>query len=185
MSANDIITGIIEFILHRATKYELELVGEAIRKRMERESSLGLGQVDVQDAARSMAEGIEKQMGLGGEAVHQMSRRLVADMIRKEQPDISEGDLNKLLDQWVPGRGAKKPGGIPTDMLLAMITQFAAYSRGEMSEDEKRQFPAGWQEKYWNAFPSDIQKLLKDYIHGRIGKNEFWRGVRDHLAISK
>ena len=36
---------------------------------MERESTLGLGQVDVNQMARTMAQDIEKQMGIGGDAV--------------------------------------------------------------------------------------------------------------------
>ena len=187
MGINSTVTEILEYILNHATKYELELVGEALRKRMERESTLGPGQVDVQHMARSMAEGIENQMGLGAGNVHQMSRRLVADMIRKEKPDISETELQQLIDRFVPGKGSERAntGGIPKDMLLAMITQFLAYSTGEMSEDDKKQFPAGWYNKYWEAFPTDIQTLVRDFIHGTIGKNQFWKGVRESPAMMK
>jgi hypothetical protein len=184
MGLNDRMTDILDYILHHATKFELELVGEALRKRMGRESTLGMGQIDVHQMARSMAEGIEKQMGIGGEAVHQASKRLVADMIRNEKPGISESDLNSLLDRWVPGKGAGA-SGVPRDMLLAMISQFVSYSLGEMSEDEKKGFPAGWHKKYWGAFPSDIQGLIRDYIHGRIGKNQFWKGIRESPAMQK
>lgn len=178
------ITGVIEFILQHATKQELEFVGEALRRRMERESSLGLGQVDVNRMAREMAQGIEKKMGLGAETVGPMSRRLVADMIRMEQPGISEADLQKLLDQFVPGSAPRKQRSeaLPREMVLSMITQFAAYCTGEMSEYEKAQFPEGWYRKYWEAFAPEIQKLLKEYIHGRIGKIDFWRGVREYMA---
>lgn len=187
MGINSTVTEILEYILNRATKYELELVGEALRKRMEREPALGPGQVDVQHMARSMAEGIEKKMGLGAGNVHRMSRRLAADMIRKEKPDISETELQQLLDRFVPGKGAESAntGGIPKDMLLAMITQFLSYSTGEMSEDDKKQFPAGWYNKYWEAFPADIQNLVRDYIHGKIGKNQFWKGIRESPSMMK
>jgi hypothetical protein len=178
------ITGVIEFILQHATKQELQFVGEALRRRMERESTLGLGQVDVNRMAREMAQGLEKKMGLGEDMIGPMSRRLVADMIRIEQPGISEADLQKLLDQWVPGSAQRKQRkeALPREMVLAMITQFAAYSTGEMSEQEKAQFPDGWYNKYWDAFSPDIQKLLREYIHGRIGKNDFWKGVRECMG---
>src|SRR5512137_1169583 len=87
MSSSQKIAEILEYILRHATRHELELVGEALRKRMERESTLGMGQIDVNQMARTMAEDIEKQMGIGGDAVHQASKRLVADMIRNEKPD--------------------------------------------------------------------------------------------------
>ena len=189
MSAD--ITGVIEFILQHATKQELQFVGEALRRRMERESTLGMGQVDVNRMAREMAGNIEKQMGLGADTIGPMSRRLVADMIRIEQPGLSEGEIQRLVDQFVPGSaGRKKPAaggssGIPNDMLLAMITQFAAFGRGEMGEEEKRQFPEGWYNKYWDAFPPEVQKLLKEYIHNRIGKNDFWRGIREYMGGMK
>jgi len=187
MSAD--IAAVIEFIMQHATKQELQFVGEALRRRLERESSLGLGQIDVNRLAREMAQNLESRMGLGADSVSAMSRRLVADMIRMEQPDISEADLQRLLDQWVPGgaaRTGRKPAdGIPREMVLSMITQFAAFGRGEMSEQEKAQFPQGWYEKYWNAFAPEVQRLLKEYIHDRIGKNDFWRGIREYMGGMK
>lgn len=183
--SNNTITEILEFILRRATRYELDLVSEALRKRKERDSTLGMGQIDVNQMARTMAEDIEKQMGLGGDAVHEMSRRLVADMVRMEKPEIPERELEALLNQWVPGRSGKKTGEIPREMLLAMITQFVSYSLGEISEEEKKQFPKGWHKKYWEAFPSDIQVLIRDYILGKIGKSQFWKGIRESPAMSK
>jgi hypothetical protein len=185
MDLSEKMSDIIHYILNQATRSELELVGEALRRRMERESTIGMGQIDVNHLARTMAEGIEKQMGIGGDAVHQTSRRLVADMIRKEQPDISERDLQKLVDQFVPGGRAAGASGVPRDMLLAMITQFLSYSLGEMSEADKKQYPDGWYKKYWAAFPPDIQKLLREYINGRIGKNQFWNGVKDSPSMLK
>ena len=179
------ITDILEYILRNATRHELELIGEALRKRMERESTLGMGQIDVNQMARTMAENIEKQMGIGGERVHEMARRMVADMVRREKPEIPERELQALLDQWVPGRSGKKAGEIPRDMLLAMITQFIAYSVGEMTEEDKKQFPRGWHKKYWEAFPQDIQVLIRDFILGKIGKNQFWKGIRESPAMQK
>jgi hypothetical protein len=185
MAEHSTITEILEYILSRASSYELELIGAALRKRLERGSGPGARLVDVQNMARSMADSIKKQMNIGAGNVHQMSRRLVADMIRKEKPDIGEAELQKLVDMFVPDRGSRNAnaGGIPKDMLLAMITQFLAYSTGEMSEGEKKQFPAGWYNRYWDAFPADIQNLLRDYIHGRIGKDQFWKGIRESPAM--
>jgi hypothetical protein len=179
------ITEILEYILRHATHHELELVGEALRKRMERESALGMGRIDVNQMARDMAKDIGRRMGMNGDAVHDMSKRLVADMIRMEKPDIPERELQALLDQWVPGAGGKKQGGIPRDMLLAMITQFVAYSLGEISEEEKKQYPKDWHKKYWEAFPQEIQLLIRDYILGKIGKNQFWKGIRESPVMSK
>jgi uncharacterized protein with HEPN domain len=187
MSISEKMTEILEFILNRATKYELELVGEALRKRMERESTLGTGQVDVRQMARSMAEGIEKQMGVDGDGIHEMTKRLVADMIRKEKPEISEAEVHKLVNHFVPGGKPREApaAAVPRDMLLAMITQFVSYGTGGMSENEKKEFPDGWYEKYWNAFPSDIQNLVREYIHGRIGKDRFWKGIGESPAMKK
>lgn len=185
MSCGPKITEILEYILRHATRHELELVGEALRKRMERESTLGLGQIDVNQMARTIAEDIEKQMGIGGDQVHEMSRRLVADMIRREKPEIPERELQALLNQWVPGKNSRKAGEMPREMLLAMIIQFVSYSTGEMGEEEKKQFPGGWHKKYWEAFPPEIQVLIRDYIMGKIGKNQFWKGIRESPAMQK
>ncbi len=179
------IAEILDFIMNRATKRELEMVGEALRRRGERDTSLGPGLVDVNRMARSMAEGIEKQMGLGSRNVHRMTRRLAADMILKEKPDISDAELERLLDLWVPDGGGTAPPSVPKEMLLTMIAQFTAYGTGEMGAEEKRDFPRGWHEKYWKAFTPGIQKLVREHIHGRMGKEEFWRRIRQELSGMK
>jgi hypothetical protein len=114
-----------------------------------------------------------------------MSRRLVSEMIVNETPGISEKELKTLLDQWLPGKEAGQATSLPKEMLLAMITQFISYSSGEMGEQEKKLFPEGWAEKYWNAFQPEIQKLVKDHLTDKIGKNEFWRGIREYLTGMK
>ena len=183
MSIHSKVTEMIEFILNGATKYELELLGEALKKRSEREQ--GLGQLDFQYMARSMAEGFQKKMGLDSDTINQMSRRLVTEMIRTETPEISEKEIKVLLDKWVPGKDARKGSGIPKEMQLAMITQFVSYSSGEMSEQEKKMFPEGWAEKYWEAFQPEVQRLIKDHLTDKIGKNEFWGGIRKILTEKK
>ena len=82
--------------------------------------------------------------------------------------------------------GARQRGGeeenrgwIPREMLLAMITQFVAYGMGEMSEEDKKQFPEGWHKKYWECLPPGYPGSYQDYIHGKIGKNQFWKGIRE------
>ena len=139
------ITGVLEFILQHATKQELQFVGEALRRRLERESALGMGQIDVNRMARDMAGQVEKQMGLGADTIGPMSRRLVADMIRIEQPGLSEAEIQRLVDRFVPGSTGRKqqPGALPREMVLAMITQFVSFSTGEMSEQEKGPVPRG------------------------------------------
>jgi hypothetical protein len=177
------VTEMIEFILNRATRYELDLIAEALRRRMERESSLG--QLDFQYMARTMAEDLSKQMGIDSGNIHRMSRRLVADMVRDKIPNISEEELAALLDQWIPGKKAARSSEIPREMLLAMITQFISYSTGEMSEEDKKKFPEGWAGKYWDAFSPDIQRLVKSYLTEKISKDEFWKGIGACLSAMK
>lgn len=183
MSIHSKVTEMIEFILNHATRYELEILSEALKKRMVRET--GLGRLDIQYMSRTMAEGFNKQMGMDPEHIHDMSRRLVSEMIQNETPGISEKELKTLLDQWLPGKEAGQATSLPKEMLLAMITQFVSYSSGEMSEQEKKLFPEGWAEKYWNAFQPEIQKLVKDHLTDKIGRNEFWRGIREYLTAMK
>ncbi len=183
MSIHSKVAEMIEFILNHATRYELDILGEAFKKRMERER--GLGKLDFQHMARTMAEGLTKQMGMDTNNIHEMSRRLVSDMILKETPEISERELKVLLDQWLPGKTGGKGAGLPKEMLLAMITQFINYSSGKMSAEEKKQFPRGWTEKYWNAFDPDVQRLIKGHLTDKIGQNEFWRGIREYLNALK
>lgn len=182
MTMHKNINDILEFILHKASRYDLELMEAALKKRFERES--GMGQLDIKQMARTMTESINKQMGVGEGQMHQMSRRLVEDMIRKEKPGLSQGEINKIVDHLVPGSGERSAtkSSVPREMLLSMITQFVSFSTGEMNEEEKRQFPQGWHKKYWDAFPVDVQKGIKEYVSGTIGKNEFWKRIREIFA---
>ena len=183
MSIHSKVTEMIEFILRNATRYELDILGEALKKRMERETSLG--SLDFNYMARTMAEGLTKQMGMDTNNIHEMSRRIVSDMILNETPGISEKELKVLLDQWLPGKESKKATGLPKEMLLTMITHFVSYSAGKMSAEQKKQFPEGWAEKYWNAFDPEVQKLIKDHLTDKIGQNEFWGGIREYLNAMK
>jgi hypothetical protein len=65
-----------------------------------------------------------------------------------------------------------------------MIEQFVSFSLGRMEEEEDnalRREMGPWPDKYWNAFPSVIRLLIKDFLKGEIDETGF--NTRMGLAL--
>ena len=178
MAGNDEIRNIINDFLNNASPEELLEFKSLLEKRGDRRSVLG--GINLQGIADNLASDLQKRMGLTTEKVSQLARNIVRDMILQYDPHIPEGDLQMLLDHWTPDRGhARKK--LPADMMVTMISQFVAFGRGELSEEDLKEYPDGWYEKYWANFPVDLQKLIRAYIKDEIGKEKFWNAVEAFL----
>jgi hypothetical protein len=176
---------ILDFILNRSTYGDLEVIQEAIRRRT-RDIRAGIAGIDVREIARHTAESIQKQIGSADEVTH-MIRRFVRELITQQQPDISEEQLESLLDRCLPAPEGndiestgndEKSGSIeerfPPDMIQSMLVQFIDYSLGRMDEDEKKNLAPDWQMRYWNTFSSGLKKLLSNLLKGKISEGSFW-----------
>ena len=127
-------------------------------------------------------------------------------MIKTEAPELRDVQVDQLLNEWVPDPRMPKPGGhrrdapddsgssagrqaegaLPSDVLLTMVRQFAAYSTGELTAEEEAELSIevpDWQNRYWELFSSVIRKLISMYAKGTISDRDFWSGVYDELGI--
>ncbi len=93
---------VLDFILNEAGSGELRAVAEALKRRNAGSASGGLN-------PRSMAEGMAKKMStrLGASLdIPEISRNIVTDLIRQKEPQISDSEIQVLLNRWLPRAGA-------------------------------------------------------------------------------
>ena len=193
MSSEEPLYSVIEFILNRASSEELEVIAEAVKRRQS--PGKGLGGISPRGMAENVAEKVKQQLG-GMLDVHAISRQIVTDLIRQKEPNISDRELEVLLDNWLPGaagRQATQPaeaaeqGPGPTlqqmapDVLVTMINQYVSARQGTLPKEEQDKLPKNWQSRYWESFPDKIRGRIREYLNGRLTEVEFWDSVISSL----
>ena len=175
---------VLSFILNEAGERDIQAVKEALNRREQRSS--GIASMDVRGMARQTAANINGQMGLDRGQIRDMVRDFAVKIISQNAPELNEEQVKVLLNNWVPDAPNESVPNqrIPLDTLQIMIRQFLSYSMNEMSitEQEKlhKEMP-DWYERYWKMFPDNIQYVLKDYIEGRISREEYQVRIDDIL----
>ena len=161
-------------------------IHELERLLKERESRRRYSVPDPAEMARKLSEQIHRQMGLTGLNIKSMARDLVIKLAKEHKPDITPAELKALVEQMVPSgsnSSAPRQPAVPPAMMKAMIEHFIAYSRGEMKPSELESLPHDWVQKYWDAFPRSVRKLLSVYIKGGIDTGTFWKRISEVLRI--
>lgn len=154
---------IVDYILNSASEEELIAISEAVKRRA---SQGPLGGLNFQE----MAQKITSQFDMAMPDMHGMARGMVRNLILQHQPGISAGEVEILLDHYVPSpqkRAAEKQKMIPPELLQNMIRQFVAYSIGQMPEaedQELRQAMPDWPRSYWDVFTEETRAMIKDLI---------------------
>lgn len=195
MSREEPLYTVIEFILNRASSAELEVIAEALKRRQH--PGKGLAGINPRGMAENVAEKIKQQLG-GMLDVHAIARQIVTDLIRQKEPNISDPELEVLLDNWLPGtagprRETEQPAGraeqdeesppqqIAPDVLVNMISQYVSARRGTLRREEQDKLPKNWQSLYWESFPDTIRGRIREHLNGRLDEVEFWDSVISSL----
>lgn len=177
---------IADFILNKADEGDLEVVSEALKKRLAARSK-GPGGIDINYLAHSMGDNISKQVSASKEQLRETIAEFVARSIRQQVPDISDEHLEVLLKEWVTDPGKKERNTdkkLPHDVELKMIDQFLRFSSGKMPLEEQsrlRESIPDWQQAYWQRFTRKIRGLLTLYLKGRIDSETCWREIQKEL----
>jgi hypothetical protein len=182
---------ILDYILNKADESEFEVIAKACERRSRDIKAFeSLGGEGPGAMAKRMAGELERGVGATMESVRSTVRGLVADIVRREAPEISEAQLAGLLDEYAPPPGAARPkpapSPLPPEALLGMVRSFVEYSRGSMPPSRQRElWESGprWQEEYWAAFPSEIKALVKAFLEGRIDDETFGRALLSVLGL--
>lgn len=140
----------------------------------------GLGNINFNALARSMAASIKTQMGITEQSVQQTARTLVRSLAKKHKPDISDPELDGLVELMVPSGSGRQSGTarqLPRDVLLSMVRHIVDYGKGRLSPAELKDLPQGWVEKYWGFFPPEIRRLIDGLMKDRLEEGPFWQEV--------
>ena len=181
----------VDYILNRAGEREIEVITAALERKKSEAAASPLAAINPENMAKQMSESINKSIQASLEGVRHTFRDFAADMLLKEAPELSEGQMKALIDSWIPEQGSYggnikslakngKVDGIPADILYGMILQFVSYSIGEMSEkenDELKTTMGNWTEKYWSRFPMRVKQEIKSFINGEITSGEFRKNI--------
>jgi hypothetical protein len=186
----------VDFILNHAKTRDIEVIQEALKKRLTDQASHAMG-YDPRTIASEISDSIEEQVHQSIRSVEGSVREYVASLIKEKVPDIPHEHLMALLDSWVPkpgrkrrtagpaGTGLSSGGELPGDVILTMVEQFLAYSTENMPISQQaalREEIPDWQEKYWQMFPAPVKKALKGYLKGELDSKTCWRRI--HAALS-
>ncbi len=181
---------VLDYILNKASESEFEVIAKACERRgRDFKAFETLGGEGPNAMARRMAGELERGVGATMESVRGTVRNLVADIVRKEAPEIGESELADILDEYAPPPGAKRPEApspLPPEALLGMVRSFVEYSRGSMPPSRQRELwesGARWQEEYWAAFPSQVKAVVKAFLEGRIDDETFGKALLTVLGL--
>jgi len=205
--ANDELVRTMDYILNRCGAAEIEAVAAAVVRRKRDLALFGESHMlDPRSFAKKAAEDLTLGVGGGLEMVRKTVRDMAAGMLRREAPELGEDQIEELLDAWVPdgagagagaghqdsgndvgGSPAPRKGRVPTDVLLAMVDQFVAYSAGTMqngADEALRREMGDWPERYWRSFPPVVRSVVSEYLKGGTTEKEFRSHLRTALDIA-
>jgi hypothetical protein len=187
---------VLDYILNRCDEGAIEAVSAAVVRR-KRDLTMfgGMGKLpDPKKMAEKLASQINVNATIGGltDTVRDMAVRI----IRREAPELDDAQVHELTKAWVPGNAGPEKAGerssaeaaIPAHLLLAMIGQFIAYSRGTIETAEERELRSemgAWPERYWKAFPQVVQLIIGDYLKGEVNEKEFNAKIRTALSLAR
>jgi hypothetical protein len=194
MSPEEPLYTILEYILNRATSAELEVIAEALQRRQS--SAGGFGGFSPRNMAENVAEKVKEQLGSMLD-VRSISRQIVTDLIRQKEPNISDQELEVLLNHWLPGaaesrstpaemaetlqQNVEEAETVAPDVLITMISQYVAARQGTMSPEEQARLPKDWQNRYWESFPEQLRVGIREHLQGKLSQVEFWKQVISSL----
>jgi len=170
---------VLDFILNRSDRAEIEVIQEAVERRV-RDLTEGGARLNISGLAHMTGKAVQDQLGPKGQ-IHSMMRRFVQELVKQHQPDISDEAVSKILDEYVPDEEAQEKGRedrYPRAAVLSMVVQFVDYGLGRMKPEEKAQLAPDWSRKYWNVFGSRTRRLIADFLKGSIDEETFWRDIK-------
>ncbi len=197
----DFLYDVVDFILNHASTDELEVVRSALKRRVEGDESGRIAGINPSRLARKIATDIQKQIGGSIEQIRETVRGYVAEIIRKDAPEVSEEKITEMLDALMPesvapapleeppaatGAGGHGRRGLPAAALATMITQFIRYSTQSMSISEQMKLNdeiPGWHQKYWEAFTPRQRQIISLFLKGGIDEATFWQRIRTDIGL--
>jgi len=185
------LSAVLDFILNRADESEFEVVRKACERRLKDGGAFAaLGASSPTVMAKDMAGRVQELMGATMGGMRETVRGFVETMIRQQESEMDEEEVQRLLDQLLPPEGAERraeaPSPLAPEALLAMTRDFVSYSEGTMPPSRQKElwdWMPRWQDRYWEALPSEIKAIVKAYIDGRLTAETFTTALLSILKI--
>jgi hypothetical protein len=190
---------VLDYILNKADEAEFEVIVKACeRRRQDIGRYAKLGGLSPGALAGQMADTVQQGLSVSMDVIRQTVRGFVVDLIRQEAPEASEEDIARLLEHYLPERGAEPalPGSpglvdvdaarLPPEALAVMAEEFLSYSLGAMPPSQQKELwdsLADWQDKYWESFPPALKALIKARVEGRLDDDQFWKAALTTLGL--
>ncbi len=99
----DFLYDVVDFILNQATENDLEVIQAALKRRVEGGEAKGAAGINPARMARLTAAKIKKQVGFSLDQIRQTVRGFVTEIIRKDAPELTDTQVQKLLESLMPG----------------------------------------------------------------------------------
>ena len=169
---------ILEFILNESTEEEIEIINQALQKRLN-DLRQGPARLRIREMARKTAESVQKQVKYS-DRFHTMMKDFIRRTIKEHEPDIPDDRLEEILNKSLPNQNIEEKGreaDLPSEAVQSMIVQFIDYSLGRMTEEQKKQLMPKWYDRYWEVFSSRTRKLITDLLEGELEEDHFWAEI--------
>ncbi|UCF97203.1 MAG: hypothetical protein JSV89_18830 [Spirochaetaceae bacterium] len=193
MSKEEPLYSILDYILNRATSAELEVIAEALQRRQS--SGKGIGGISPRSMAENVAEKVRQQLE-GMLDVHTISRQIVTDLIRQKEPNISDEELEVLLNNWLPGSARARdikerserpgPNGAPQAGEDRGVRPSGVRPSGQMRDRQGESVPPDvlitMVSQYVSARRGNLQQAEQDRLP-KDWQSQYWESFPDHIRV--
>ena len=136
---------------------------------------------NVNDMARKMAQSIKKQLGVSEESITKTTRSLIIQLAKQQQPNLSNEELEKIVDMMMPGAKQKEIWKkLPKEVIMSMIDNILLFSVGQLPEEELRSLPKNWMQNYISIFPPELTKLISAFLRDEV-ETEMFRAAVNYI----
>jgi gamma-glutamyl:cysteine ligase YbdK (ATP-grasp superfamily) len=97
---SELINTLLKNFLESASMEEIEELYKLLESRKNRFKGMSLN-IDTQAMAKAMSESIQEQLGMANLNIKKMARELVAQLAIQHNPDISQDELNAIINHMV------------------------------------------------------------------------------------
>lgn len=144
--------------------------------------------------AKNIEKEINHSIKMSMEGVSRSIREFAYNIIAREAPELDEKERGILLDEWIPqlngsSNSLVKNGcvnGVPSSMMFEMVYQFVEYGVGKMLQEEVKALEESvgisWCKRYWDIFPTQIKRLIREFIKGEISFEVFNEKLKSLLG---
>ena len=188
---------VLDFILNRCSAKEMDAIDAAVKRR---KHDLGSGVINPETFAKNLSKTVSNSINTSIAGLQESLKDFAWDLVQKENPNLTEDELNHIVNAMIPDilaskkqssaaevlRSGKslvvdgKVNGVPVDAMLDMVLQFISFSNGTLPPEQERALCnalGDWSRSYWQSFPESLQSLIRSYLKQEISGEVFQQAL--------